>query len=102
MWKMLQQSTPDDFVIATGETHSVADFLLAAFEIIGEDWYGHVKIDDRYMRPAEVHTLLGDPTKAAIMLKWRPQVTFKQLVKIMVQADIAKKETGLQEVWENA
>jgi GDPmannose 4,6-dehydratase len=65
-------------------------------------WKEHVKIDQRYMRPAEVHTLLGDPTKAYLTVKWKPHVTFKQLVKIMVTADITKQETGLQEVWKNA
>jgi GDPmannose 4,6-dehydratase len=102
MWKMLQQDKPDDFVIATGETHSVGEFLHAAFSIIGQDWNNHVKIDDRYKRPAEVHTLIGDAQKADILLKWRPNVAFRQLVKIMVVADINKQETGLEEVWKNA
>jgi len=101
MWKMLQQSTPEDFVIATGETHSVEEFLHSAFSSIGEDWNTHVLIDDRYKRPAEVHTLIGNAAKANSVLGWKPQVTFKQLVKIMVTADINQQETGLEEVWKN-
>jgi len=102
MWKMLQQDDPSDFVIATGETHTVADFLDEAFNAIDTPWRDHVKFDERYVRPAEVHTLLGNPAKARYALNWKPNVTFKQLVKIMVQADITKKEDGLREVWESA
>jgi GDPmannose 4,6-dehydratase len=102
MWKILQQERPDDFVIATGETHSVAEFLDEAFQIIEEPWRKYVQFDGRYVRPAEVEVLLGNADKAARVLKWKPQVTFKDLVKIMVTADITKQETGLEEVWKNA
>jgi GDPmannose 4,6-dehydratase len=102
MWKILQQEHPGDFVIATGETHSVAEFLDEAFQIIDEPWREYVQFDGRYVRPAEVEVLLGNADKAARVLKWKSQVTFKQIVKIMVTADITKQETGLEEVWKNA
>jgi GDPmannose 4,6-dehydratase len=102
MWKILQQEQPGDFVIATGETHSVAEFLDEAFRIIDVPWRDHVQFDDRYVRPAEVEVLLGNADKAAQVLKWKPQVTFKQIVKIMVTADITKQETGLEEIWKKA
>lgn len=94
MWMMLQQETPDDYVIATGETHTVREFLEVAFKHAGLDWKKHVKIDKRYYRPLEVHTLLGDCSKAKRKLKWKPKVTFKELVRIMVDADLkAVQET---------
>src|SRR2546421_4505539 len=87
MWLMLQTDEPEDFVIATGETHSVREFVEAAFEHAGLDWEPQVDIDPRYFRPAEVDELLGDASKAAERLGWRPKVAFDELVKIMVDAD---------------
>jgi GDPmannose 4,6-dehydratase len=89
MWLMLQQEKPDDYVIATGETHSVRDFLEAAFSHVGLDWQKYVVHDPRYLRPAEVDLLVGDATRARRQLGWQPKVTFKELVKLMVDADIA-------------
>jgi GDPmannose 4,6-dehydratase len=88
MWRMLQQDTPDDYVIATGEMHSVREFLDEACAHLGVDWEKHVEIDPRYFRPAEVDALCGDPTKARERLGWEPTVTFKDLVRIMVDADV--------------
>jgi GDPmannose 4,6-dehydratase len=88
MWLMLQQPTPDDYVIATGETHSVREFLDAAFAAVGLDWHEYVKIDPRYYRPTEVDLLLGDASKARRQLGWAPTVTFKELVELMVKADL--------------
>jgi GDPmannose 4,6-dehydratase len=95
MWLMLQQERPDDYVVATGETHSVREFLQEAFDYAGLDWKDHVVIDAKYFRPAEVDLLLGDPTKARTALGWTPRVTFKDLVRLMVDADM---ETGGQPV----
>jgi GDPmannose 4,6-dehydratase len=88
MWLMLQQDEPEDFVIATGETHSVREFLDEAFGQLSLDWHRFVEIDARYFRPAEVDLLLGDATKARQKLGWEPKVKFKELVRIMVQADL--------------
>lgn len=88
MWLMLQQDTPDDYVIATGETHSVREFLEEAFSCVGLNWEKYVKIDPRYFRPSEVDLLIGDATKAKTKLGWAPKVHFRELVKIMVQADM--------------
>jgi GDPmannose 4,6-dehydratase len=88
MWKMLQQDKADDYVIATGETHSVREFLEEAFQCVGLDWQQYVRYDARYERPAEVDLLLGDPTKAREKLGWVPRTTFRDLVKIMVEADV--------------
>ena len=88
MWLMLQQENPDDYVIATGETHSVREFLDEAFGLVGLDWKKYVGIDPRYYRPAEVDLLLGDPTKAKEKLGWKPKTTFKELVKIMLEYDL--------------
>ena len=88
MWLMLQQEKPDDYVIATGETHSVREFLDEAFEYLGMDWRRYVKIDPKYYRPAEVDLLLGDASKAKRQLGWEPKVKFDQLVKIMVDAEL--------------
>ena len=90
MWLMLQQPAPDDYVIATGETHSVREFLEEAFGIVGLDWQKYVEIDQKYFRPAEVDLLIGDPSKAKEKLGWEPKVKFKDLVKMMVEADIKK------------
>ena len=88
MWRMLQQEQPDDYVVATGETHSVREFLEEAFSYVGLHWQDHVKVDPKYFRPAEVDILLGDPTKARTKLGWTPRVTFKELVHLMVDADM--------------
>ncbi len=89
MWLMLQQDKPDDFVIATGETYSIRDLLDEAFGHLGLDWHPYVEIDPRYYRPAEVDLLIGDPTKARTKLGWEPKVKFQDLVKMMVDADVA-------------
>lgn len=88
MWLMLQQDQPDDYVVATGETHSVREFLEIAFGHAGLDWRRHVEIDPRYFRPAEVELLIGDSTKARQKLGWQPKTTFVDLAKLMVDADI--------------
>jgi GDPmannose 4,6-dehydratase len=97
MWLMLQHDEPEDFVIATGETHSVSDFLAAAFDHVGLNWQDHVETDERYMRPAEVDLLLGDATKAWDKLGWKPQTSFDELVHMMVDADwaMARRERHL-------
>ena len=89
MWLMLQQDEPDDLVIATGETHSVQEFLEHAFACVDLDWKEFVKHDDRYERPAEVDLLVGDASKARRILGWEPKVRFPELVRIMVDADLA-------------
>ena len=89
MWLMLQQPQPDDYVVATGETHSVRDFLEEAFASVGLAWKDFVKVDPKYFRPAEVDVLLGDSTKARRVLGWKPKVGFKELVRLMVEADLA-------------
>lgn len=88
MWLMLQQEKPDDYVISTGETHSVKEFLDLAFGYVNLDWHDYVEFDDRYLRPAEVELLIGDSTKAQQKLGWKPSVTFEQLVGLMVEADL--------------
>jgi GDPmannose 4,6-dehydratase len=88
MWLMLQHSQPDDFVIATGESHTVREFAQLAFEHVGLDWADYVKIDPRYYRPAEVDYLLGDPSKSKRELEWLPRTTFRDLVTLMVDADV--------------
>ena len=88
MWLMLQQPKADDYVIATGETHSVREFLEEAFGFVDLDWQKYVEIDPKYFRPAEVDLLIGDPSKAKIKLGWEPRVKFKDLVKMMVESDI--------------
>ncbi len=88
MWLMLQQEEPDDYVIATGETHSVREFVQEAFGHLGLDWNKHVEVDKRYFRPSEVDFLQGDSSKAKKVLGWQPKVKFKELVKMMVDADM--------------
>jgi GDPmannose 4,6-dehydratase len=88
MWLMLQQDEPDDYVIATGESHSIKEFLEEAFGYVRMDWKGYVRIDPKYMRPVEVDSLLGDSSKARNKLGWKPTITFKKLVKIMVDHDL--------------
>ncbi len=98
MWLILQHSEPDDFVVATGESHSVREFLELTFERLELDWRKHVEFDPRLMRPAEVDMLQGDATKARTVLGWRPRVGFKQLVAMMVDADLelARRELKAQ------
>jgi GDPmannose 4,6-dehydratase len=88
MWRILQQDAPGDYVIATGETHSVREFCEEAFGCVGLDWQDFVKVDPKYFRPAEVDLLLGDAGKARRELGWTPKVTFKELAKLMVEADL--------------
>jgi GDPmannose 4,6-dehydratase len=95
MWRMLQAGEPEDFVIATGSTHSVREFLELAFEHAGLDWEPHVEIDPRYFRPSEVDVLLGDATRARERLGWEPTVGFEELARIMVDADTAALEDQL-------
>ena len=90
MWLMLQQEEPDDYVIATGETHSVREFVEQAFESVGLDWEKYVVIDPKFVRPAEVELLLGDASKAKRILGWEPKVKFEELVSMMVKADMEK------------
>jgi len=95
MWLMLQQDTPDDYVIATGETHTVREFVEATFELAGLDYKKYIEIDPRLYRPHEVPHLLGDSSKAQNKLGWKPKHTFKDLVKLMYEADL-EKETKQQ------
>lgn len=88
MWLMLQQPQPDDYVVATGETHTVREFLEVAFAHAGLDWRRHVRQGSKYMRPAEVDLLLGDPSKARRVLGWEPRVKFAELARLMVDADV--------------
>ena len=88
MWLMLQQDKPDDYVVATGETHSIREFLDVSFQYVNLDWHDYVEFDERYLRPAEVDLLIGDPSKAQQKLSWSPSVTFEQLVGLMVEADL--------------
>ena len=92
MWRMLQAYQPDDFVLATNETHTVKEFVEVAFGHVGLDWEKHIKYDARYERPAEVDLLIGDPAKAKKQLGWEPKVRFKELVQIMVDADVEMLE----------
>ncbi|MCB9436054.1 MAG: GDP-mannose 4,6-dehydratase [Anaerolineales bacterium] len=95
MWLMLQQDTPEDYVIASGDTHRVSEFVELAFDALGLDVEEHVVFNDpRYTRPAEVDLLVGDPSKAGAKLGWEPQVTFKQLVEMMVEADLKALREG--------
>ena len=89
MWMMLQQDEPDDYVIATGETHTVQEFVEIAFAHAGLNWEDHVKVDPAFIRPAEVDLLIGDPSKAKATFGWEPSVSFKGLVEMMVDADVA-------------
>ncbi len=95
MWRMLQQDEADDYVVATGETHSIREYLDIAFKHVGiEDWAGYVEQDPRFFRPAEVDLLIGDPSKAKERLGWTPTVGFSQLVQMMVDADLAALQAG--------
>lgn len=88
MWLMMQQDEPDDYVIATGESHSVKDFLVESFRAVGLDWQDYVEIDPRYFRPSEVDALIGDATKACEKLGWTPKTRFRDLVHMMLKADL--------------
>ena len=98
VWKMLQYQSPEDFVLATGESHSVKEFVSEAFNVVGLNWEEYVLTDKKYYRPNEVNYLLGDPSKAKKLLGWSPKVDFKNLVKMMVEADLelAEKENVLR------
>ncbi len=95
MWLMLQQDTPDDYVVATGETHPVRELVEVAFSHVGLDWEKYVKLDPRFIRPAEVDLLIGDPTKARTQLGWKQEVDFRGLVTMMVDADVARLEKAV-------
>jgi GDPmannose 4,6-dehydratase len=95
MWLMLQQETPQDYVIATGETYSIKTFLTEAFSAVGLDWQAYVDFDSQFLRPAEVELLVGDPTKAITELGWQREYDFKALVKEMVEADCLKEGVAL-------
>jgi GDPmannose 4,6-dehydratase len=95
MWRMLQEDEPEDFVIATGEAHSVREFVELGFEHAGLDWEKHVEIDPKYLRPSEVEHLLGDPTKAREQLGWEPETKFEDLARLMVDSDIRQLEDEL-------
>jgi GDPmannose 4,6-dehydratase len=94
MWQMLQQDEADDYVIATGQSHSVQDLVEAAFGHVGLDWQKHVTLDPRFLRPAEVDHLIGDASKAKSKFGWQPSVDFKSLVSMMVDADLARLAAG--------
>ncbi len=96
MWLMLQQETPDDYVVCTGETHSVREFCEVAFGHVGLHWEDYVVIDERFMRPAEVDLLVGDAKKAEAALGWKPKTSFAELVRLMVEADVALLESKLR------
>jgi GDPmannose 4,6-dehydratase len=95
MWMMLQQDEPGDYVVGTGEAHSVREFVETAFSHAKLDWRKHVVIDKRFFRPAEVEFLQADWSKVRETLHWRPTVTFQELVKIMVESDLREVETKL-------
>jgi GDPmannose 4,6-dehydratase len=96
MWSMLQQDSPDDYVIGTGESHSVREFAELAFAWLGLDWQKYVKVDPRYFRPAEVNALRADASKARRILGWQPRTTFRQLVEMMVDADLKSLEQSIR------
>jgi GDPmannose 4,6-dehydratase len=94
MWAMLQQDEPDDYVIATGETHSVRELIEVAFGHVGLEWKKYVTLDQRFLRPAEVDLLIGNPDKAKAKLGWSPTVDFAGLVRMMVDADLGRLENA--------
>ncbi|MEW6516906.1 MAG: GDP-mannose 4,6-dehydratase [candidate division FCPU426 bacterium] len=96
MWLMLQQARPTDYVIATGLNHSVRDLLHTAFGHVGLDWRDYVRVDPKLIRPAEVDHLLGDPAKARRELKWKPEVSFEQMIRMMVDADLQRVELEIK------
>jgi GDPmannose 4,6-dehydratase len=94
MWRMLQQDEPDDYVVATGETHTIRELLDLAFKAIDvDDWQPYVQQDKRFMRPAEVDLLIGDATKAKEKLGWEPKVGFEELIRTMVESDLAEEQS---------
>lgn len=95
MWRMLQQKKADDYVIATGETHTVREFVQRAFDVVGLDWQEHIKVDKRFLRPLDVPALIGDYSKAKRELGWRPNTKFTELVEIMVKEEINRWERWL-------
>jgi GDPmannose 4,6-dehydratase len=92
MWLMLQQERPDDYVIATGETHSVREFIEEAFNRLDLDWRGYVVVDPAFYRPTEVEMLVGDASKAKEKLGWESRTTFKDLVRLMVESDMVESD----------
>ena len=96
MWLMLQQASPEDYVIATGKTHSVKDLLEVAFDCAGLNWEGYVVVDPKFMRPAEVDLLIGDPSKAKRNIGWEPEVSFEELIRMMVEADLKRLGKGIR------
>jgi GDPmannose 4,6-dehydratase len=96
MWLILQQERPDDYVIGTGEAHSVREFVELAFATADLDWHKYVEIDPRYFRPTEVDYLCADATKARKVLDWKPTVTITELVRIMVEADMKELEARIK------
>ena len=96
MWLMLQQDTPDDYVVATGETHAVSELLDVAFSCLDLDWRKYTVQDEKFMRPAEVDLLVGDPSKAGRALGWEPEVTFEKLVQMMVESDLQTLKNTLK------
>lgn len=90
MWRMLQQDTPDDYVVATGRTHTVQRLVEIAFDCVGKNWQDYVVQDEKFMRPAEVDLLVGDPSKARQVLGWEPQVSFERMIEIMVTTDLER------------
>ena len=109
MWMMLQHDTPEDWVLATGETHKVKDFLEKAFKYVNLNWEDYVVTSKEYFRPNEVNYLLGDPSKAKKELNWKPEVSFDDLVKMMIESDlllarreqVLLKENLIQPTWEH-
>jgi len=102
MWLMMQTDTPDDYIIATGEMHSVREFAASAFSMVGLDWQDYVEIDPRYFRPTEVDRLCGDAAKARAQLGWRPRTSFNELVGIMLAADLAAAGLDPERIMEHA
>jgi len=98
MWKILQQGKPDDYVVGTGKSHSVREFVKNAFAYVGLDWRKYVEIDPHYFRPTEVADLVADIKKAKEKLNWQPKVSFKELIKIMVDADM--RNIGIKAIGE--
>lgn len=96
MWLMLQEARPDDYVVATGQTHSVEYLVQTAFQHVGLNWQDHVVVDPAFIRPAEVDLLIGDPAKAHQVLGWKPEITFEELVAMMVEADLKRLTDGLK------
>jgi GDPmannose 4,6-dehydratase len=94
MWLMLQQDKPDDYVIATGQTWSVKDCAQIAFDVVGLNWQNYVESDEKFMRPAEVDVLVGDAAKAKKILGWQPKTSFKEMIKIMVEADLQREKSA--------